>query len=307
MSECTSQSLFICDEPIKKEKNKKQKKSTIYNIVMFLLFYYKPKDSKMKSNIILPSLFVFNAFLAGMIPKTSKAGSLTEVSNNDIDSTSYSLVINPDYLLPKRFGPEYVEIMPMLFQDYAKLVKQDEIKTLAYNISWHGGSWVKYTAEDGSGFIRNGGSRTWRNMNPGAIRPGKICNQYGACGSAGGFAVFPTEEHGMNALRALLKSDDYANLTIAAAIYKYAPPSDHNDTRSYQRKLSKMTGVSLNKKLNQLTPEEMERVVNTIKILEGWKPGKNEPFDAGTKISYVDQEMLKLMNVKSIRQRERSV
>jgi hypothetical protein len=108
----------------------------------------------------------------------------------------------------------------------------------------------------------------------------------------------------MKALRALLKSDRYANLTVAAAIYKYAPPSDHNDTRSYQRKLSKMTGISLNKKLNQLTPEEMERVVNTIKVIEGWKPGKNETFNADVKLSGLNPEVLKLMKIKSMTQRE---
>jgi hypothetical protein len=258
----------------------------------------------MKNNIILPSLFVFNAFLAGMIPKTSKAGSLTNYNNNNVDSASYSLVVDSNYWLPQRFGAEYVEMMPILFQNYKKTEQSDTTKALAYDISWHGGNWVKYTAEDGSGFIRKGGSRTWRNMNPGAIKPGKICNQYGACGSAGGFAVFPTEEQGMKALRALLKSDRYANLTVAAAIYKYAPPSDHNDTRSYQRKLSKMTGISLNKKLNQLTPEEMERVVNTIKVIEGWKPGKNETFNADVKLSGLNPEVLKLMKIKSMTQRE---
>ena len=152
--------------------------------------------------------------------------------------------------------------------------------SVSYTISWHGGAWVKYTSNDGSGFIRTGGSRTWRNMNPGALRPGDFSKKYGACGSAGGFAVFPSEEQGMKALIALLQSDKYANLTIGAAIYKYAPPHDKNNTGAYQSRLSRMTGLSLRKKINQLTSDELDRVAYAIKEIEGWWSGKNESFEA---------------------------
>jgi hypothetical protein len=261
----------------------------------------------MKKEIIWPSLFVLNAFLVGMTPKTSKAGSINQI--NYQDSVSYSVVMDSNYLLPQRFGAQYVEMMPKLYKNTEN--NKDSVnntngvdESLSYDISWHGGSWVKYTASDGSGFIRTGGSRTWRNMNPGAIRPGKICDQYGACGSAGGFAVFPTEEQGMNALLGLLKSDKYANLTIAAAIYKYAPPSDHNDTRSYQQKLSKMTGLNLNKKLNQLTPSELDRVANAIKTIEGWRSGRYESFDVRRKTSNISPELMRLMKYKSMATRQ---
>ena len=257
----------------------------------------------MKKKIVWPSLFVLNAFLVGMMPKTSKAGSVNCMPN--IDSVSYSMAVDSDYLLPQKFGLDYVETIQNLYDfkiEPDSLIKEKE--TLSYDISWQGGSWVKYTAEDGSGFIRTGGSRTWRNMNPGAIRPGKICDQYGACGSAGGFAVFPTEEHGMNALRALLKSEKYANLTIAAAVYKYAPPSDNNNTKSYQQKLSKMTGLNLSKKLYQLTPEELDRVVNAIKIIEGWKSGKYETFTVDGKVSDISPELRQLLKYKGLNQHQ---
>ena len=256
----------------------------------------------MKKKIVWPSLFVLNAFLVGMMPKTSKAGPLKPVQN--MDSVSYSIVVDSDYLLPQKFSPDYVEMMPNFDFKTEPDSLTKENKTLSYDISWQGGSWVKYTAEDGSGFVRTGGSRTWRNMNPGAIRPGKICDQYGACGSAGGFAVFPSEEHGMNALRGLLKSDKYANLTIAAAVYKYAPPSDHNNTKSYQQKLSKMTGLNLSKKLYQLTPEELDRVVNAIKIIEGWKSGKYETFTVDGKVSDISPELRQLLNYKGLNQHQ---
>lgn len=227
----------------------------------------------MKKKIVLPSLFVLSSFLVGLMPKTSKAGSVNFVPM-PTNSVSYKLNVDTSYLS----RPDCSKA----FKTYIDSVSQQNNKkdSIFYTISWYGGKWVKYTSNDGSGFIRTGGSRTWRNMNPGALRPGKISQQYGACGSAGGFAVFPSEKHGMNALRALLQSDKYANLTIAAAIYKYAPPSDRNNTRLYQQKLSRMTGLNLSRKLCQLTPEELEHVVFAIKEIEGWKIGKKEVFEA---------------------------
>ena len=234
----------------------------------------------MKRKIVLPSLFVLNAFLVGMTPKTSKAGSVEKIYDKKIDSVSYRLDMDSDFM--KKYDAKYFEtIFDVIKKSQNQKQKKDSIEQIpSYNISWNGGSWVKYTAPDGSGFIRTGGSRTWRNMNPGALRNGDFSRQYGACGSAGGFAVFPTEEHGMRALCGLLRSEKYAKLSIAAAIYKYAPPYDNNNTGAYQRKLSAMTGLSLSKKLHQLTQEELKRVAEAIRILEGWKPGTNETFTA---------------------------
>lgn len=228
----------------------------------------------MKKKIVLPSLFVLSSFLVGLMPKTSKAGSVIFAHKPTTNSVSYKLSIDTNYLS----RPDYSKA----FKTYIDSINQQNNKkdSVSYTISWYGGKWVKYTSDEGSGFIRTGGSRTWRNMNPGALRPSKITQQYGACGSAGGFAVFPSEKHGMNALRALLQSDKYVNLTIAAAIYKYAPPSDNNNPRSYQQKLSRMTGLSLNKKLCQLTPGELNNVALAIKEIEGWKSGKKEIFEA---------------------------
>lgn len=137
---------------------------------------------------------------------------------------------------------------------------------------------VKYIRPDGSGFIRVSGSRTWRNQNPGALRPGPFARKMGACGDAGGFAVFPNEETGMIALRELLKTETYSNMSIAAALHKYAPFCDNNDPILYQKHLFNMTGVNPTRKISDLSDEEMDSVVNTIKIIEGWKPGTQTAF-----------------------------
>ena len=139
-------------------------------------------------------------------------------------------------------------------------------------------STVTYTRPDNSGFVRKYGSRTWRNQNPGAIRTSPFACKMGAIGSAGGFAVFPNEETGMIALKELLRTDGYAKLTIYNAIHKYAPFCDSNDPIRYQRHLYERTGIDANRKLSDLSDAEMDKIAETIKVLEGWKPGKQEAF-----------------------------
>ena len=127
---------------------------------------------------------------------------------------------------------------------------------------------VKYIYADGSVEIRQGGTLPWRNKNPGALRGSDK-----SVGRANKFAVFASEEEGMMAMKALLRSDRYCNLSLKAAIFKYAPPHENNTTK-YQSDLKKYTGLDITRKLCDLSEEELERVAQTIKRLEGWKPGK---------------------------------
>ena len=127
---------------------------------------------------------------------------------------------------------------------------------------------VKYIYADGSVEVRQGGTLPWRNKNPGALRGSDK-----SVGKANKFAVFASEEDGMAAMKALLCSDRYRNLSLKAAIFKYAPPHENNTTK-YQSDLKKYTGLDINRKLRDLNAEELERVAQTIKRLEGWKPGK---------------------------------
>lgn len=132
---------------------------------------------------------------------------------------------------------------------------------------------VVYTFSDGNKLKRSGGTRAWRNNNPGCIRYSNFAIEQGAIGKAGGFAVFPDQQTGKNALAALLRSNGYKNLTISAAIFKYAPPHE-NDTQNYKARIRKLTGLSTNLKLCDLTEEQINRVVDAICIIEGWRKGK---------------------------------
>lgn len=131
---------------------------------------------------------------------------------------------------------------------------------------------VIYTMPDGTRIKRVGGTRAWRNTNPGNIRYSEFARRIGAIGQAGGFAVFPTEEIGMYAIEALLRTDSYNKLTVASAISRYAPPSENN-TSAYHRQIEKLTGLSVNKRMADLTDSELTRVATAIRHIEGWREG----------------------------------
>jgi hypothetical protein len=73
--------------------------------------------------------------------------------------------------------------------------------------------------EDGSSEVRRGGSRAWRNNNPGNLRYASL-----QAGTADGFAVFNTEGEGLEAMWRLLQSGAYQGLTLSELVNRYAPP-----------------------------------------------------------------------------------
>ncbi len=132
---------------------------------------------------------------------------------------------------------------------------------------------VIFVAADGTQYKQVGGTRAWRNKNPGNIRMTEFSRRAGAIGEAGGFAVFPDEQTGMQAIKKLLRGKSYNNLTIANAVSRYAPPSENN-TVAYQRSLERITGLSINRRISELSDEELDKVANAIRQIEGWKPGQ---------------------------------
>lgn len=122
------------------------------------------------------------------------------------------------------------------------------------------------------GQTRTGGDRNWRNNNPGNIEYGPFAIKYGAIGSDGRFAIFPTQEQGRMAQDALLKSKNYANLSLSDAIKRYAP-SNENDPRVYANQIMKSTGIDLNSKYADLTPEQQGRILDAMNRIEGGRAG----------------------------------
>lgn len=132
---------------------------------------------------------------------------------------------------------------------------------------------VVYTTAGGRRVRRTGGTRAWRNLNPGNIRYSEFSRNAGAIGQAGGFAVFPDEETGTRAISSLLRGQSYNNLTIARAITRYAPPSENN-TAAYHRRIQQITGLNINRRISDLSDGELAHVVDAIRAIEGWEAGR---------------------------------
>lgn len=141
-----------------------------------------------------------------------------------------------------------------------------------------------YVAKDGSTHQRIGGSRAWRNKNEGNIVYGSFARRYGAIGhdqnvAGHTMAVFPTEEAGRRAKAALLfESPKYRNLSLHDAIYRYAPPKDRqgrviNNTAAYYSRVLDAVGRR-NKPMSRYTAAEQEAIMQRMREVEGWKPGR---------------------------------
>lgn len=138
------------------------------------------------------------------------------------------------------------------------------------------GKSVIYVYNDGKRVIRNNGTRAWRNNNPGNLRYYDFAKSNGTIGEAGKFAVFPDEETGMQALYKLLQTDSYKNLTIENALKRYDPST----WQTYTRKMTRLTGLSANTKLRDLSKTQLDIFAQTIRQLEGWVVGHEQEIAA---------------------------
>jgi hypothetical protein len=142
----------------------------------------------------------------------------------------------------------------------------------AYSVSEPSKGTVKIKRPDGSEETRTGGSRAWRNNNPGNLRSGTFANNHGAIGSAGGFAVFPDEQTGDAASAALLRIPTYSGLSVDDAIARRSP-SNENDTENLQNTIHNMSGLSGDEIVGELDDNQMSKLTDAIKRTEGWMPG----------------------------------
>lgn len=132
-----------------------------------------------------------------------------------------------------------------------------------------------YTTQGGGNFRKVGGSRSWRNNNPGNIEYGDFARRYGAIGTDGRFAIFPDEATGQRARSALIfNGDKYRNLTLTQAIERYAPSSE-NHTTAYQRRVLAAVGGA-NLPMHKYSPAQQQAILRTMQDVEGWKVGRIE-------------------------------
>ncbi len=133
---------------------------------------------------------------------------------------------------------------------------------------------VQYFDEKGNMMIRSGGTKAWRNSNPGNMVYNKsgFAVRHGAIGKAKGMAVFPDESTGRKALIDLLKSGNYCNLKIKDLSEKY----DKDNAKSYREMILSISKLDPNKKIKDLTLIEFNRLREAIERIEGWIVGKED-------------------------------
>jgi LysM repeat protein len=138
---------------------------------------------------------------------------------------------------------------------------------------------------------RRQGVRNWRNNNPGNIIKGAWAQSKGAIGDDGRFAVFPTLELGLKAKQDLLfaPNSKYYNLSIAAAMNRYAPPTENN-TQSYIQRLVQATGASPDTPLSRLSSTQRDAFLKTINQVEGFKVGQIKTLDQPLRADIHEEE-----------------
>lgn len=145
---------------------------------------------------------------------------------------------------------------------------------------------VIYTDDHGAETVREGGSRAWRNFNPGNIQKGSFAEANGSIGGDTRFALFPSEAVGLDAVVALLQSPSYSSLTLEKAINRYAPPSENN-TAGYVKFVSDRTGIARSAVLSTLKAAELRAIAKAIQFIEGWTAGKEYPNNSMVALSGV--------------------
>lgn len=131
---------------------------------------------------------------------------------------------------------------------------------------------------DGS-VVRQAGARNWRNNNPGNIEYGSFARSYGAIGTDGRFAVFPSYQAGRAAKEALLfNSNGYSGMTISQAINRYAPPSENN-TSAYINSVSSAVGVSADTLMSTLNAQQRTAMLDAMQRVEGFAVGTTTSVD----------------------------
>jgi hypothetical protein len=150
------------------------------------------------------------------------------------------------------------------------------------------GTSVIYVDENGYHVLYSDGTRTWRNNNPGNLRPGTVSRRNGQIGVAGRFAVFPDYEAG-HAAHIDLLINVYGNRGLAGLIKAYAPSSE-NDSKKYLRYLRRHTGVKDSRRIQDFTKLEFEKLWRAMEKYEGYTIGTIEVLPLKKKITGIQKD-----------------
>jgi hypothetical protein len=151
---------------------------------------------------------------------------------------------------------------------------------------------VTYHYGDGRTVVHEGGSRSWRNNNPGNLR-GAVNRRVGV--DADGFDIYPDLQSGEAARRRMFelggKYYGYDSVRQVLGGLKdknggfikgtaYAPSNDRNTPDTYANNIKVLAGIDVDdKKIADLTSEEKDNLENAMKKLERWRTGAIFEYD----------------------------
>lgn len=140
------------------------------------------------------------------------------------------------------------------------------------------------------GEVRVGGSRAWRNNNPGNLKGGgEMAQRLGATGHDGRFAIFPTKAAGDAAQRGLIQQrwPDQSIREMISGIdsttgkrlpYGYAPKTDSNNPDRYVRSVGEWSGIDVDRvRIRNLTPQQMDALIQAMQRYEHQAAGTVVP------------------------------
>jgi len=134
-----------------------------------------------------------------------------------------------------------------------------------------------YYDEHGNKRVRVGGSRSWRNNNPGNLKNYRFSKENGSIGhDEQNFAIFPDEQTGQQARRKLLKGSKYRHLTLEQMARKYEP--EEGRCEAYCRCIAKRSVLERIRVLGSLSDDEFDRMLAAMQCCEGWTSGEEHYF-----------------------------
>jgi peptidoglycan hydrolase-like protein with peptidoglycan-binding domain len=133
---------------------------------------------------------------------------------------------------------------------------------------------VEYLDANNRRQTKTGGSRSWRNNNPGNIVCGQFTNAHGAIGcdenTQPTAAIFPSMEVGRAAQVALLRTNAYLGLTVGRAMDRWTGQDNHTSYRDCVRERS---GISMDRQMASLNDEELVSLAKAMQHCEGFTEG----------------------------------
>lgn len=127
--------------------------------------------------------------------------------------------------------------------------------------------------------------RAVRYNNPGMMRPGD--NWEGMLGIRDNYIVFKSPEYGYRAMSIDLVNKIKRGVnTIRSIITAWAPESDNNPTSNYIAKVSELTGINPDEKIQETDKKKLLQIIAAMSQFESGKPANWDHIDAGWGLAF---------------------